>query len=535
DDGYGIPQGELALALTRHATSKIDGSDLLDIRSFGFRGEALPSLGAVARLTLSSGFGTANEGFEITADAGRIGPVKPCAQRAGTTVVLRDLFYATPARLKFLRTDRAEAQAIADVLRRLALASPDVAFRLTDVSEGGRKEVLRLDPCDGPEALQTRARALLGADFVSNALEISAEREGLRLTGLAALPTYSRGAAVQQYLTVNARPVRDKVLLGAVRAAYRDVLAKGRHPAVVLDISCDHHLVDVNVHPAKAEVRFRDPGLARGLIVSGLRHALAHAGHRGATTLSDAALGAFEVERPERPIYQMDRPTPRPIQPGMAEQSLAWQAVRVEPEPQDTPQEARQDFPLGLARAHLHETYILSQSADGLVLVDAHAAHERLVYEELKAQRAGGTVPSQALLLPEVVELGAEADALLAEAPALSDLGLEIEAFGPGTVCLRAVPAALGACDGAALVRDLADEVSGAGRSDGLEVRLDAVLSRIACHGSVRHGRRLNADEMNAVLRQMEQVPNSGQCNHGRPTFIRLSLKDIDRLFGRGT
>ncbi len=531
DDGHGMSPEELPLALARHATSKIDGSDLLNIRSFGFRGEALPSLGAVGRLTITSRAQGA-PGARITVSGGRMEPARPEAAPHGTCVELRDLFHATPARLKFLRSDRAEAQAIADVLRRLALAAPQVGFALHDVSQGGHREILRLDAGQGTlfDALEARVAAVLGREFTANALRIDAAREGLRLTGFAGLPTFSRGAAVAQYFAVNGRPVRDKLLVGALRAAYADVLARDRHPVAVLEIGCVPELVDVNVHPAKTEVRFRDPGLARGLVVSGLRHALAEGGHRSSSTLG-GALGAMAAQRPATPssgarqaAYNLQAPL------GMAESPAQWDvSARAEPAPEPEP-----DAPLGAARAQLHGNYIIAQTPDGMLIVDQHAAHERLVYERLKRARAVSGVPAQTLLIPEIVEPGAaQAAELLDMAADLAQLGLVIEPFGGGAVAVRATPAPLGTVDAAALIRDILDELADQGTSAQLEARLDAVLSRMACHGSVRAGRQMRPDEMNALLREMEATPQSGQCNHGRPTYVELSLAQIEALFGR--
>jgi len=554
DDGHGIPAADLPLALARHATSKIDGSDLLDIRSFGFRGEALASLAGVARLTLTSRAEGAAEAAAISVDAGRAGDVRPAALSRGTVVEVRDLFHATPARLKFLRSDRAETQAVGDVVRRLALAEPAVAFTLTDCTAAPRV-TFRADAETGDlfDALAGRLRRIVGAEFVDNALPVEAEREGLRLTGFAALPTYSRGSAVAQYLFVNGRPVRDKLLIGALRAAYSDLLGRDRHAAAALFLDCDPQRVDVNVHPAKAEVRFRDPGVARGLIVSALRHALAEAGHRAASTVAGAALGAMRPEAAAPPAGRAQRPGPRalaaayaaqapaewppaaaapsspshaPVAPGFAEAPSG----RVEPEAEAPPT----DLPLGAARAQLHETYIVAQTEDGLVLVDQHAAHERLVYEKLKRQAAEAGIAAQALLIPEIVELSDDDRArLLAVAGDLARLGLTVEPFGHGAVAVRETPALLGPVDAAALVRDILDEIADLGASTTLGARLDAVLSRVACHGSVRAGRRMGADEMNALLREMEATPRSGQCNHGRPTYVALRLSDIERLFGR--
>ncbi len=536
DDGCGMTADDLPLALARHATSKIDGSDLLDIRSFGFRGEALPSLGAVGRLSITSRAGGA--AAAITVQGGRIGAVRPAALSKGTVVELRELFYATPARLKFLRTDRAEAQAIAEVVRRLALAEPYVAFTLRDVSDGDGRTVLQAAAETGDlfDALHRRVARILGRDFTENALKVEAEREGLRLTGYAALPTYSRGAAVAQHLFVNGRPVRDRLLLGALRAAYVDVLPRDRHPAAVLFIDCEPRLVDVNVHPAKAEVRFREPGLARGLVVSALRHALAGAGHRASSTLAGVALGALrpEQERGAR-VYQMDRPpSPGSLRAAYAAQAPGFAETAPVMARVEEPVAADEAQPLGAARAQLHGTYIVAQTADGIVLVDQHAAHERLVYERLKRQRAEAGVARQALLIPEVVDLAPDEVARLMDlADDLARLGLVIERFGGSAVVVRETPAILGRVDAASILGDVLDELADDGESRGLGARMDAVLSRLACHGSVRAGRQMRAEEMNALLREMEATPHSGQCNHGRPTYVELKLSDIERLFGR--
>lgn len=546
DDGIGMSAEDLPLALARHATSKIDGSDLLDIHTFGFRGEALPSLGAVGRLAITSRT-AGREAARIRVAGGRVEPVKPAALSGGTVVELRDLFYATPARLKFLRSDRAEAQAIGDVVKRLAMAEPEVGFTLRDVSGGGEGRVLfQASPETGElfDALHRRLERVLGREFSKNALRIEAEREGLRLSGYAALPTYSRGAAVAQFLFVNGRPVRDKLLVGALRAAYFDFLSRDRHPAAALFISCDPHLVDVNVHPAKSEVRFREPGVARGLIVSALRHALAEAGHRASTTVAGATLGAMRPEPGVPRVYQMDRsglgiggmaPETRApdMQPGFAEAaapSARWDA----PGQGEDAQRADERLPLGAARAQVHENYIIAQTKDGVVIVDQHAAHERLTYEKLKRQMEETGVAGQALLVPEIVELSqAEAQLLLDMAADLARLGLGIEAFGGGAIAVRETPAILGAVDAEALIRDILDELADLGSSNTLQARIDAILSTTACHGSIRSGRRMRPEEMNALLREMEATPHSGQCNHGRPTYVELKLADIERLFGR--
>ena len=544
DDGCGMSAADLPLALSRHATSKIDGSDLLNIHSFGFRGEALPSLGAVGRLSISSR-AEGQDGAEITVAGGDMGPVKPAALSKGTVIELRDLFYATPARLKFLRTDRAEAQAITDIIKRLAMAEPSIGFHLRDVSNVGSRSVFRVDPETGDlfDALHRRLAKILGAEFAENALKIDVERDGFHLSGYAALPTFSRGAAVMQYFFVNGRPVRDKLLIGALRGAYADFLSRDRHPAVALFVDCDPHLVDVNVHPAKSEVRFREPGLVRGLIVSALRHALGEAGHRASTTVAGATLGAMRPETPHQPIYQMDRPS-------VAVRNVSYQAQAPESfgfaeapapsariddpviEPAQDPQQT--DHPLGAARGQVHENYIIAQTQDGIVIVDQHAAHERLVYERLKHQMAERSVAAQALLIPEIIELSAGDCAILLEfADDFGRFGLGIESFGNGAIAVRETPAILGEVNAKDLILDLLDEISDWGSSQLIQERIEAILSRMACHGSIRSGRRMRAEEMNALLREMEATPHSGQCNHGRPTYVELKLSDIERLFGR--
>jgi len=542
DDGCGMTPEDLPLAMARHATSKIDGSDLLNIRSFGFRGEALASLGAVGRLTLTSR-AEGHEGASLTVAGGRMSPLRPAAAVRGTVIELRDLFYATPARLKFLRTDRAEAQAIADVIKRLAMAEPQVGFSLTEVADGeAPRLIFRADPLSGDffEALHGRLASVLGRDFIDNALKIDIERDGLRLTGYAALPTYSRGSAVAQYLFVNGRPVKDKMLIGALRGAYFDFLSRDRHPAAALFVDCDPNLVDVNVHPAKSEVRFRDPGVVRGLIVSALRHALANAGHRASTTVADATLGAMRPEPTgEVRIYQMDRPSTgarhaayqAQAPQGFAETQGMWGRVETPVEPQG---ETRVNYPLGTARGQVHENYIIAQTETGMVIVDQHAAHERLVYEKLKSQMAANGVPAQALLIPEIIALSSgDRAAILSVAEDLAKFGLGIEPFGGDAIAVRETPAILGEVNAEAMIRDILDELEGEGESLLVQARIEAILSRVACHGSIRSGRWMRAEEMNALLREMEATPHSGQCNHGRPTYVELKLSDIERLFGR--
>ena len=544
DDGSGIPPEELPLAVSRHATSKIDGSDLLNIHSFGFRGEALASLGAVGRLTLTSRTADA-DAAELNVTGGKADPGKPAALSKGTTVTLRNLFFATPARLKFLRSDRAEMQAISDVVKRLAMAEPSISFTLRDVSGGGEGRVtFRADAVTGDlfDALRGRLGQVMGREFIENAVPIDAEREGIRFTGLAGLPTYSRGAAVAQFLFVNGRPVRDKLLIGALRGAYADLLSRDRHPAVALFIDCDPHKVDVNVHPAKSEVRFREPGLVRGLIVSALRHALAEAGHRASTTVAGATLGAMRPEQPHTPrVYQMDRPSFAAKQtayqaqsPGFAEMQDSYSGRVVEEVSDETEETPADPLPLGAARGQVHENYIISQTKDGIVIVDQHAAHERLVYEKLKTQMAENGVPAQALLIPDVVDMSdGDSSRLLSISHDLGKMGLTIEPFGNGAVVVRETPAILGEVNAERLLKDILDELDDQGEATAVQDRIDAILSRVACHGSIRSGRQMRAAEMNALLREMEATPYSGQCNHGRPTYVELKLSDIERLFGR--
>ncbi|HWA90989.1 MAG TPA: DNA mismatch repair endonuclease MutL [Rhizomicrobium sp.] len=525
DDGIGMEADDLALAVERHATSKLDGDDLSYIETMGFRGEALPSIGAVARLSIASRTAT-GEAHEIRVDGGRVDGPSPAGFRArgqhGTRVEVRELFYATPARLKFLKSSRSEDLATLDVVKRLAMARPDVAFSLT---LDGRRAL------DLPAVLDrlNRLAKIMGRDFGDNAVPVSVAREGLTLAGFAGLPTYNRANSAMQFLFVNGRPVRDKLLIGAVRGAYADFLARDRHPALALFLDCDPAFVDVNVHPAKTEVRFRDAGLVRGLIVSALRRALAESGHRASTTVAGDALAAL---RPETfaglpPDAYVWRP-PQPPSQGMFEAAQQFHA-RVEEPPAQAP-----DSPLGAARAQLHETYIVAQTADGIVIVDQHAAHERLVYERMKRAMEEGGVARQPLLIPEVVDLDpAEVERVAARAGELAELGLVVEPFGPDALVVREVPAVLGGLDLKGLMRDLADDIAESGSALSLKERLEEVAGTLACHTSVRAGRRLNAEEMNALLREMEATPHSGQCNHGRPTYVELKLADIERLFGR--
>ncbi|HYC68710.1 DNA mismatch repair endonuclease MutL [Brevundimonas sp.] len=563
DDGCGMAADQLALAVERHATSKLEPDDagdvdLLRIHTLGFRGEALPSIGSVARLTITSRSRDGGDAHQITVEGGDQRPVAPAGFPGphGARVEVRDLFYATPARLKFMKSERSEAMAISEEIKRQAMAHEAVAFTL----DLDGRTTLRL-PAEHPgdHGRLKRLAALLGRDFEANALLIDQQRDGVRLTGYAGLPTYSRGNAGHQYLFVNGRPVRDRLLQGALRGAYVDFLARDRHPAAVLFLEVDPLYVDVNVHPAKAEVRFRDPQGVRGLIVGALRHALAGAGHRASTTVAADALAGFRAHEGvgggmwgagERPPaaqgwsrwqgWAAPATTMAQVLPGLNEPS-----ARVEPGHPHTPHPAPDtlgspyapsdiDLPLGAARAQLHGTYIVAQTRDGLVVVDQHAAHERLVYERMKAQMAAGSVTRQALLTPEVVELDpAEAERVSARADELAQLGLIVEPFGAGAVLVRETPALLGAADVQGLIRDIADDLAEHGAALALSERLGEVCGTMACHGSVRAGRVLSAPEMNALLRQMEATPHSGQCNHGRPTYVELKLNDLEKLFGR--
>lgn len=537
DDGCGMSAEDLRLAIERHATSKLPVSggedDLSHIVTMGFRGEALPSIGAVARLSLASRTAQ-GEAAEIKVDGGRIEGPRPAAFRAsgqhGTRAEVRELFYATPARLKFLKSTRSEDLAITDMVKRLAMARPDIGFTL---NLDGRKTLDLPSEPDLMDGRLPRLAKIMGRDFGDNAARVEATREGVSLSGYAGLPTYNRANAAMQFLFVNGRPVRDKLLVGAVRGAYADFLARDRHPALALFVDCDPAFVDVNVHPAKTEVRFRDAGLVRGLIVGALKHALADSGHRASTTVAGAALDSFRIEsafQRQAPNWQSPRQfgalaeAPQIFQAPMSAR-VEEASVHAVPVP---------DMPLGVARAQLHETYVVAQTADGIVIVDQHAAHERLVYERMKKALAEGGIARQPLLIPEVVEMDpSEVTRVAARAAELAELGLVIETFGPDALVIREVPAMLGKLDVKGLMRDLADEIAETGNALSLKERLEEVSGTLACHMSVRAGRRLNADEMNALLREMETTPHSGQCNHGRPTYVELKLGDIEKLFGR--
>jgi len=538
DDGHGMEASELRLAVERHATSKLPTAggedDLSRIATLGFRGEALPSIGAVARLSIASRtyYG---EAHEIRVEGGDSHGPAPCAfggpGQCGTRVEVRELFFATPARLKFLKSARSEDLATLDVVKRLAMARPDVAFTLT---MDGRRVLSLEGQSDLFSGRLTRLGQMMGRDFADNAIAIDARREGVRIGGFAGLPTYNRANSAMQFLVVNGRPVRDKLLIGAVRGAYADYLAHDRYPALALFLDCDPPFVDVNVHPAKTEVRFRDSGLVRGLIVSSLKAALHEAGHRASTTVSGEALAALRPQALPHVHHWPDGlndPAREYRAPLFLCQEHGIAAARVE-QAQDTP--STEHLPLGVARAQLHENYIVAQTENGIVIVDQHAAHERIVYERMKKALANGGVARQPLLIPQVVSLEpTEVARLTSRADELAEFGLVLEPFGPDALMVRETPALLGQIDATVLLRDLADELAETGIATSLKERLDHVAATLACHTSVRSGRRLNAEEMNALLREMESTPHSGQCNHGRPTYVELKLADIERLFGR--
>lgn len=546
DDGCGMGPDELPLALERHATSKLavasdDAVDLLKIDTMGFRGEALPSIGAVSRMSMSSRM-AGGEGWCLKVAAG--GVSDPCPMPFaghGTRVEVTDLFYATPARLKFLKSERAETSAAVDVVKRLAMGRPEVAFTM---SVDGRQRFAFRAEVPGSDGSLNRLAAVMGRDFGDNALPVSVEREGIALSGFAGVPTFNRGLADRQYLFVRGRPVRDRLMVGAVRGAYADFLARDRHPVLCLFLDMPPELVDVNVHPAKTEVRFRDPALVRGMVVSGLRAAISAAGHRSSTTVAARALRAATAPAQARPGPDTSAAAPAP---GFEERQARFAALSrpaarpASPPPQpaslrDDPggADASADYPLGTAMAQVHGTYIVAQTEDGLVVVDQHAAHERLVYERMKAAGEGRPPPRQTLLVPEVVELAEdEASLILERKGELEAFGLVVEDFGQGAVLVREVPAVLGDFDIPGLVRDMACDLAGLGEDVTLADRIAETLGDHACRHSVRAGRRLSPEEMNALLRQMEATPHSGQCNHGRPTYVELKLADIEKLFGR--
>ncbi len=559
DNGAGMSHDDLQLAVERHCTSKLI-DDLSAINSLGFRGEALPSIGSVARLSMRSRLRGQETGWEIRVEGGQIFPPKPAALTEGTVVEVADLFYATPARLKFLKTDRAEANSITDVVKRTILGHPHIHFSVS----GNDRQSSEYPALIGEDASTKRMAQVLGEEFIENGLLIDAEREGVLLKGVSSLPTYNRGNALHQFFYVNGRSIKDKQITGAIRGAYMDFLSRYRHPVCCLFLEIDPALVDVNVHPAKSEVRFRDSGLVRGLIVGALREAIASAGHRSSNEGGRDMLGAFQLQdtsvqssvqtghssnpsryqgggiqnhnwqqSPFRPVQDVSSNSPS----GFGESPQ--QGFDVTAAPSADIREAgdvhyQQALPLGAARAQLHENYIITQTDDGLVIVDQHAAHERLVYEKMKAQMARDGINGQMLLIPDIVELPEEdVNRLLDHADGLQKFGLSIESFGPGAVAVRETPAILGEIDSHALLQDLVDEIGEWGSSDLVSEKVDYVAATMSCHGSIRSGRRLKPQEMDQLLRDMEATPNSGQCNHGRPTYVELKLKDIERLFGR--
>ncbi|MBZ9980463.1 MULTISPECIES: DNA mismatch repair endonuclease MutL [unclassified Mesorhizobium] len=567
DDGFGIPEQELSLAIARHCTSKL-AEDIHDIRSLGFRGEALPSIGSVSRLSIRSRTAASDSAAEIGIEGGRISPVRPAAANRGTTVEVRDLFFATPARLKFMKGERAESSATSDVVKRIAIAFPTVRFTLS----GSDRSTLELPATDdSADGRLRRIAQVMGAEFPDNSIAIDAMREGVHLTGHVSIPSFTRANALQQYAYVNGRPVRDKLIAGAIRGAFADVLPRDRHAVTVLFLTLDPAIVDVNVHPAKADVRFRDPGLVRGLIVGAIRQALAEAGIRAATSGAAGMMAAFRpgatsyahggpanghrsyeaayrasgsagfdrARSPQRPLDMEFQGSGFERNGGFGEnEQAAFDAGPIASADaragQGEAAETLLGTVLGAARAQVHENYIVAQTRDSLVIVDQHAAHERLVYEALKNALHARAVPSQMLLLPEIVDLPEEdAERLATHSETLARFGLGIERFGPGAVAVRETPSMLGETNVQQLVRDLADEIADNDTVDTLKERLDKIAATMACHGSVRSGRLLKAEEMNALLRQMEATPGSGTCNHGRPTYIELKLADIERLFGR--
>lgn len=541
DDGIGMDAADLALSVERHATSKLAHDDLMAIDTLGFRGEALPSIGSVARLTITSRPRGAPNALEITVDRGAKQPIKPAALNPGTRIEVLDLFSATPARLKFLKSERAENMAVSETVKRLAMAHPDVGFALTT----GERMGLNLPACEPTaDGLLKRLGRIMGQAFMADAVPVQGEREGIAIHGFAGLPTLHRPDAAQQFLFVNGRPVRDKLVTGAVRAAYGDLVPRGRHPLLALFVTLPPSDLDVNVHPAKTEVRFRDGGAVRSLLIGGLRHALESAGFRasaqgGVKTLETLARTNIAPSYYPEPAYP-DRDVARSIRPSGFAEDLQVPFADLAPPSADTtaheepPRADDRARPLGAARAQLHETYIVAETETSVVIVDQHAAHERLVYERLKRALANGGVARQALLIPSVIDVGDDEAAMLDEKAAeLTELGLVLERFGNGAVAVREVPALLGTSEVDGLVRDLAADLLAEGSGTPLRDRLEAVASRMACHGSVRAGRRLTGAEMNALLREMEATPFSGQCNHGRPTYVELQRGDIERLFGR--
>lgn len=547
DDGKGMSPGELPLAVERHATSKLPDDNLFNISFLGFRGEALPSIASVARLTITSRTKDADSAWQICVEGGQKSEVRPAAHPQGTRIEVRDLFYATPARLKFLKASSSETAQCVDILNRIALANADIAFYLYD----GEKKKISLPACHGDlfEARLERLSAVMGRDFATNSILINAERENVRITGYTSLPTLNKANSLSQFLFVNNRPVRDKLLLGAIKGAYQDVLASGRYPVCALFIDVEPKDVDVNVHPAKAEVRFYDGALVRGLLVGAIRNGLNLHSNHTSNVLDLSALVADKVpefeETPQpnggfleeyKPNYSyQSRPAGTYSYSKQAALPELERKLSVRVEAVEDTVERSDVGELGVAKAQFHDTYIISQTADSIIITDQHAAHERIVMERLKENlRSNGKTASQMLLIPEVVDLDeVEKNRLIAAAPELAKLGLVLEEFGTTAVIVREIPALLGECDVQALVHDVAEQMAEWGTGFELAEKLHLVCATIACHGSVRAGRRLNAEEMNKLLRDMEHTPHSGQCNHGRPTYVELKISDIAHLFDR--
>lgn len=550
DDGLGMSDIDLPIALRRHATSKLPNDNLLNINSFGFRGEALPSLGAVGRLRIIS-HNDGNGAHEINVNGGKISDIKPAARTLGTTIELRDLFYATPARLKFLRSTKSELKAITDTVKGLSISTPNVAFTLIDKTGGKSRKILQVQKEKDVSlaSIKNRLSRVLGQDFSKNSISIDVTREDVNLTGYVCLPTYARASNAMQYFFVNSRQVRDKQLIGALRAAYSDFMPRDRFPAAAIYINCRPDFVDVNVHPGKSEVRFRDPQGIRSLIVTGIRQVIAIEGHRSSSTLSTAALGAMREQTHQMPSANNEQVTKnsqnmdyngnkrfftRDVEPAFQE---TWKPSARDFQTKDEHAnfiEEFESFPLGAPIAQFGENYIISQNDDGIVIIDQHAAHERLVYEKLKEQAKDNKIEVQALLVPEILELSEPEILVLMEyKDNLSRYGLKINQFGINSIAVQEIPAILNSENIKKLIFDILDELTDLENSDTLEKKINAVLSRIACHGSIRSGRMLRTEEMNSLLREMENTPNSGQCNHGRPTHISIRMSDIERLFGR--
>ncbi|MGB0856580.1 MAG: DNA mismatch repair endonuclease MutL [Paracoccaceae bacterium] len=550
DDGLGMSDIDLPIALRRHATSKLPNDNLLNINSFGFRGEALPSLGAVGRLRIIS-HNDGNGAHEINVNGGKISDIKPAARTLGTTIELRDLFYATPARLKFLRSTKSELKAITDTVKGLSISTPNVAFTLIDKTGGKSRKILQVQKEKDVSlaSIKNRLSRVLGQDFSKNSISIDVTREDVNLTGYVCLPTYARASNAMQYFFVNSRQVRDKQLIGALRAAYSDFMPRDRFPAAAIYINCRPDFVDVNVHPGKSEVRFRDPQGIRSLIVTGIRQVIAIEGHRSSSTLSTAAFGAMREQTHQMPSANNEQVTKnsqnmdyngnkrfftRDVEPAFQE---TWKPSARDFQTNDEHSqfiEEFESFPLGAPIAQFGENYIISQNDDGIVIIDQHAAHERLVYEKLKEQVKENKIEVQALLVPEILELSEPEILVLMEyKDNLSKYGLKINQFGINSIAVQEIPAILNSENIKKLIFDILDELTDLENSDTLEKKINAVLSRIACHGSIRSGRMLRTEEMNSLLREMENTPNSGQCNHGRPTHISIRMSDIERLFGR--